>query len=130
VLQRRTPVVETYIQEWPETTADDAHPLKDHYFLGKVRIDSALEYTPLIERTDAALKSALPWLPFLRGAKNPPMTFVPRGFAQMAFPDLHDFNRQTYGFAFVRREFLGEVRCLVFDVAPLRSESGRFLGRM
>jgi len=129
-LQIRTPVVETYIQESPETTGDDAHPLKDHYFLGKVRIDSALEYTPLIERTDAALKSALPWLPFLRGAKNQSMTFVPRGFAQMAFPDLHDFNRQTYGFAFVRREFLGEVRCLVFDVTPLRSESGRFLGRM
>ena len=56
---------------------------------------------------------------------------MPRGFAQMAFPDLHDFNRQTYSFEFVRREFLGEVRCLVFDVAPLRrKDAGRFLGRI
>ena len=53
---------------------------------------------------------------------------MPRGFAQMAFPDLHDFNRQTYSFEFVRREFLGEVRCLVFDVAPLRKRLRPFRG--
>ena len=28
-----------------------------------------------------------------------------RGFAQMAFPDLTDFNLRTYRFEFVRREF-------------------------
>ncbi len=130
MLQTNTPIVETYIQEMPESAGEDAHPVKDHYFLGKVQIGSSLEYTPLIERTDAALKSNLSWLPFWRGAKNQPMTFMPRGFAQMAFPDLHDFNRQTYGFQFVRREFLGEVRCLVFDVAPLKNEPGRFVGRI
>ena len=130
MLQTNTPIIETYIQETPETGDDDAHPVKDHYFLGKVQIGSSLEYSPLVERTDAALKSNLSWLPFWREAKNPPMTFMPRGFAQMAFPDLHDFNRQTYGFEFVRREFLGEVRCLVFDVAPLKNEPGRFVGRI
>ena len=130
MLQSHTPVVETYIQEMPETAGDDAHPVKDHYFLGQIKIGSSMEYTPLIERTDAALKSSLSWLPFRPGAKNQPMTFMPRGFAQMAFPDLHDFNRQTYRFEFVRREFLGEVRCLVFDVAALRNESGRFVGRI
>ena len=129
-LQLRTPMVETYIQEMPETTAADAHPVKDHYFLGQIKIGSFMEYMPLIERTDAALKTSLPWLPFRTGAKNQPMAFMPRGFAQMAFPDLHDFNRQTYSFEFVRREFLGDVRCLVFDVAPLRNEAGRFVGRI
>src|SRR4029077_12087131 len=84
----------------------------------------------LIERTDAALKSNL-WVSLWPGAKNQLMTFQPRGFAQMAFPDLHDFNRQTYAFEFVRREFLGEIRCLVFDIAPLRKkEPGRFVGRI
>lgn len=58
------------------------------------------------------------------------MVFMPRGFAQMAFPDLQDFNRPTYSFEFVRREFLGEVRCLVFDVAPRKKEPGRFVGRI
>jgi len=129
-LQSHTPVVETYIQETPETAGDDAHPVKDHYFLGQIKIGASMEYTPLIERTDAVLKSNLSWLPFRPGAKNQPMAFMPRGFAQMAFPDLHDFNRQTYSFEFVRREFLGEVRCLVFDVAPLQNESGRFVGRI
>ncbi|MGH9648055.1 MAG: M48 family metalloprotease, partial [Bryobacteraceae bacterium] len=130
LLQARTPLVETYIQEMPETGDDDGHPIKDHYFLGQMKIGSTVEYTPLIERTDAALKSNLSWLPFRPGAKIQPMTFMPRGFAQMAFPDLRDFNRQTYKFDFVRREFLGEVRCLVFDVAPIRNESGRFVGRI
>jgi hypothetical protein len=131
LLQLHTPLVETYIQEMPDTTAAaDARPVKDHYFLGQIKIGSSMEYTPLIERTDAPLKTSLSWLPFRAGAKNQPMAFMPRGFAQMAFPDLHDFNRQTYNFEFVRREFLGEVRCLVFDVAPLRNESGRFVGRI
>jgi Peptidase family M48 len=131
MLQMRTPIVETYVQETPETAGDDAHPVKDHYFLGKVQVASSLEYTPLVERTDAALKSNLSWLPFWPGAKNQPMTFQPRGFAQMAFPDLHDFDRETYSFEFVRREFLGEVRCLVFDVAPVRRQDpGRFVGRI
>ena len=128
-LQSHTPVVETYIQELPETAGEDTHPVKDHYFLGQIKIGTSIEYTPLIERTDAALKSNL-WLPFRPGMKNQPMRFMPRGFAQMAFPDLRDFNRQTYNFEFVRREFLGEVRCLVFDVAPLKNESGRFVGRI
>ena len=130
-LQMHTPVVETYIQETPETAGDDAHPAKDHYFLGQIKPGPSMEYTPLIERTDATLKSRLSWLPFWLGAKNQPMMFQPRGFAQMAFPDLRDFNRETYRFEFVRREFLGEVRCLVFDVAPLRkNEASRFVGRI
>lgn len=129
-LQMRTPLVETYIQETPETTGGDAHPAKDHYFLGKIKIGSSIEYTPLIERTDVPPKNSF-WTAFRPEAKNRPIMFEPRGFAQMAFPDLHDFNRQTYSFEFVRREFLGEVRCLVFDVSPVRkNDPGRFVGRL
>src|SRR6185312_11095425 len=78
MLQMHPPLAETYIQETPETAGDDAHPVKDHYFLGRIKIGSALEYIPLIERTDAALKSNLLWLPFRSAAKNQPMTFMPR----------------------------------------------------
>ena len=43
----------------------------------------------------------------------------------------HDFDKQHYDFHYVRREFLGEVRCLVFDVTPKKgSGNGRFLGRI
>ena len=41
------------------------------------------------------------------------------------------FDRQHYQFDYVRREFLGEVRCVVFDITPLpKSGKGRFKGRV
>ena len=50
--------------------------------------------------------------------------FVPRGFAQTVIMDGEDFNRDHYMFQYVRREFLGEVRCYVFDVLPLKWAPG------
>src|ERR1700733_6270603 len=107
----RTPVIETYIQEAPESAPADDRPTKDHYFLGRFRLGDALAYETLIERSDAPPPKSGGWH---SSQKNRPMTFLPRGFAQMAVVDLQDFNRQTYSFEYVRREFLGEVRCLVF----------------
>jgi hypothetical protein len=44
---------------------------------------------------------------------------------------MNGFDRAHYKIAYVRREFLGEVRCLVFDVDPLpKSGKGRFVGRI
>jgi len=58
------------------------------------------------------------------------MRFLPLGFAQMVVLDA-DFQKKYYDFTFVRREFLGEVRCLVIDVQPKRdAPPGRFLGRI
>ena len=58
------------------------------------------------------------------------MKFLPLGFAQMVVLD-QDFQRKYYDFTFVRREFLGEVRCIVMDVAPKKDAGkGRFLGRI
>jgi len=49
----------------------------------------------------------------------------------MIFIDTTGFDKQHYKFDYVKREFLGEVRCLVFDVTPLpKSGKGRFLGRI
>ncbi len=128
----RTPLAETYIQETPEGSDASARPTQDHYFLGRVRWNGAVDYQPLVARTDAAPAKSGSWLPFRSGsAKNHALTFLPRGFAQMGVLDLHDFNRRTYRFEYVRREFLGEVRCLVFDVAPVnRLAPGKFVGRM
>jgi hypothetical protein len=130
-LKQRAPLVETYIQEIPEATSGEDHPTKDHYFLGRFRAGDAITYEKLVEHTDAPPKSAskIP-LPHL-GSKPHPLEFLPRGFAQMAVLDLHDFNRQTYDFDYIRREFLGDVRCLVFDVSPkVRTQAGRFTGRV
>jgi hypothetical protein len=49
----------------------------------------------------------------------------------MIFIDTNGFDKQHYKFDYVRREFLGEVRCLVFDVTPqAKAGKGRFLGRI
>jgi len=48
------------------------------------------------------------------------MKFLPLGFAQMVILD-QDFQRKNYDFTFVRREFLGEVRCVVIDIAPRKT---------
>jgi Peptidase family M48 len=59
------------------------------------------------------------------------MEYLPQGFLQMIYVDTNGFDKQHYRFDYVRREFLGEVRTLVFDVTPLpKSGKGRFLGRI
>ena len=130
-LKEKAPLVETYIQEVPGGDSADVHPTKDHYFLGRFRTGDTIAYEKLVEHTDAPPKSGSK-IPFPRlGSKTRPLEFLPRGFAQMAVVDLVDFNRQTYTFDYVRREFLGDVRCLVFDVSPkLRTQAGRFTGRI
>ncbi len=127
-MKGRAPLIETYIQETSSAAGSDDRPDKDHYFLGRFRLGENVSYEKLLERPAPAPKAgAKLW----HAAKTQPMTFLPRGFAQMTVIDLHDFNRATYSFDYIRREFLGEVRCLVFDVAPLhRGEAGRFTGRV
>jgi hypothetical protein len=50
---------------------------------------------------------------------------------QMIYLDTSSFDRQHYQFDYIRREFLGEIRCIVFDVRPLRkNDKGRFVGRI
>jgi hypothetical protein len=58
-------------------------------------------------------------------------SYVPDGFLQMVYLDTTSFDRQHYQFDYVRSEFLGDVRCVVFDVTPLpKSGKGRFKGRI
>jgi hypothetical protein len=129
-MKKHAPLVETYIQETPQTESGDAPPNKDHYFLGRVHLGESLTYDSLVEHTDPAPKGSRLG-PFHFGSKTQPVTFLPLGFAQMAFLDLTDFNRAIYNIEYARREFLGDVRCLVFDVSPRNPiDPGRFTGRV
>jgi hypothetical protein len=111
-LQQFTPLVETYIQELRPDQQMGFAPIGDHYFLGRVSFKGYL-------RDDS----------FVGNARQG--HFIPRGFAQMAVIDPSGFDRQHYDFKFMSREFLGEVRCLVFDVTPKsKTGKGRFLGRI
>jgi hypothetical protein len=57
--------------------------------------------------------------------------YMPDGFLEMMFIDPSGFDQQHYEFVYVRRAFLGTVRCDVFDVHPKAGlGDGRFTGRI
>ncbi len=125
-LHSYSPLVETYIQNLrPDATLGQV-PAGDKYFLGRAELAKGVELEPLTG--DEAKRKVLSGL---GGVFSMQMEFLPRGFLQMIYIDTDGFDRQHYSFDYVRREFLGEVRCLVFDVTPLnKSGKGRFLGRI
>ena len=128
LLRQYSPLVETYIQNIRPDKRLGAVPDGDKYFLGRAELAKGVELEPLdrVER-DAGLKHKVfgGWASFFS------TEFVPRGFLQMIYLDMNGFDRAHYNIEYVRREFLGEVRCLVFDVNPLpKSGKGRFVGRI
>src|SRR5580693_3291719 len=118
------PMVETYIQDLKTDSSDNPQPVKDHYFLGRLDMTDGPEDTSFTGQPGFGQRM----LGKLTGLYS--MRFLPLGFAQMVVLDT-DFQKRYYNFNFVRREFLGEVRCLVIDVEP-RPDSGmgRFMGRI
>jgi hypothetical protein len=125
LLRQYSPLVETYIQYLRSDKQVGDVADGDKYFIGRAELASGVELETL-ERS-AGLRHKL-----LGGFREIfSSEFVPRGFLQMIYLDMYGFDRGHYEFTFVRREFLGEVRCLVFDVDPLpRSGKGRFVGRI
>ncbi|MFZ3264490.1 MAG: M48 family metalloprotease [Terriglobales bacterium] len=122
------PLVETYLQNLKEDKELNAPvPVSDVYFLGRLDMSSgAADDRTFVSPTTAGLGKRM--LSKLSNVYS--MKFLPLGFAQMVILD-EDFQRKYYDFTFVRREFLGEVRCLVIDVAPKKDAgNGRFLGRV
>ena len=124
-------MVETYIQELRPDKELGLVPEGDHYFLGRatfkgfVRDQNFLGEQPAGGGFAARMLHASHRLPTRRS------DFIPLGFAQMAIIDATGFDRQHYDFRYLRREFLGEVRCLLFDVSPKpKSGIGRFVGRI
>ncbi len=118
------PLAETYIQNLkPDKELGDV-PVNDQYFLGRLDLTDGTEDRSFLGQPGFG-RRVLSKLTSLYA-----MHFLPLGFAQMVILD-DDFQRKAYDFTFVRREFLGEVRCLVIDVQPKpRSGDGRFLGRI
>jgi hypothetical protein len=126
MLETRTPVVETYLQNLTLDPALGPVPKDDRYFLGRMDLSASIDRKDYI-KDDASMEKHL-----LGGfQKLFKVQYQPLGFSWMIFADRNDFDRKTYDFRYVRREFLGDVRCLVFDVTPKKgSGNGRFLGRV
>jgi hypothetical protein len=118
------PMVETYLQDLKTDKEGNPSPVKDQYFLGRLDMSDGPEDTSFVGQPGFGHRM----MNHLTGLYA--LHFLPLGFAQMVLLD-NDFQKRYYKFTFVRREFLGEVRCLVIDVEP-RADSGmaRFLGRI
>src|SRR5467141_3991706 len=122
-----SPLVETYIQNLKPDKDLGQVPAGDKYFLGRANFAKGVSLVPLTETSNKGKRAFASIGNFFSFA----MQFLPDGFLQMVFIDTNGFDRQHYKFDYVRREFLGEVRCLVFDVTPLeKAGKGRFLGRI
>jgi len=118
------PLVETYVQDLKNDAAGNTQPVKDQYFLGRLDMSDGPEDTSFVGQPGFGHRM----LSKLTGVYS--LHYLPMGFAQMVVLD-SDFQKRYYKFTFVRREFLGEVRCLVIDVQPREGEkSVRFLGRI
>jgi hypothetical protein len=126
MLSTRTPVVETYLQNLTADPQLGPVPSEDHYFLGRMDMGETVDRKDYLKEKD-------PMQAKLMGGfhKLFKVQYQPMGFSWMVYADRTDFDRDHYEFHYIRREFLGDVRCLVFDVTPKKnSGKGRFLGRL
>ena len=126
-LATRTPVVETYLQNLTADPQLGPVPSADHYFLGRLDMGETIDRKDYLKEEDKGMQSRL-----LGGfQKLYKVQYQPMGFSWMVYADRSDFDREHYDFRYARREFLGDVRCLVFDVTPKKGAGkGRFLGRI
>jgi len=118
------PMIETYLQDLKDDKDGGTSPVKDQYFLGRLDMSDGPEDVSFVGQPGFGHRMVAK----LTGVYS--LHFLPMGFAQMVVLD-SDFQKKYYNFTFVRREFLGEVRCLVIDVQPKEGDRvSRFMGRI
>jgi len=119
------PLIETYTQNMGTHPDLGAVPKSDKYFLGKLDLTRGV-------RQKSLMPDSKGWMSSLRQRIRQvySVDYVPEGFAATILLG-PNFERSRYDFTYVRREFLGEVRCLVFDVQPKKgTRAVSFLGRI
>ena len=123
------PMVETYIQRLKPDIDLWTVPDKDRYFLGRLVLDEK-------RLTNAAFKDhnkarfMMRVLDRLDGFYR--INYHHLGFLQMIFLN-EQFDNDHYNLKYMRQQFLGEVRTLVFDVTPKQqtaADQTRFKGRI
>jgi hypothetical protein len=133
-LAPRTPIVETYLQDLQQDPQLGPIPQNDHYFLGRMDLSDTIDRSDFLDEKGKGKKDEGGGMEKrLLGdiTRKFKFQYQPLGFSWMIFADRTDFDRQHYDFHYARREFLGDIRCLVFDVTPKKDAGrGRFLGRI
>jgi Peptidase family M48 len=132
-LAPRTPIVETYLQDLTQDTQLGPVPQNDHYFLGRMDLSDSIDRDDYLQDKGKNKDKEERMKQRLLGGltKKFKLQYQPLGFSWMLFVDRNDFDRQHYNFHYAHREFLGDVRCLIFDLTPKKDAGkGRFIGRI
>jgi Peptidase family M48 len=117
------PLVETYLQTLEKDDAVAFRPTGDKYFLSKLDLNAPDKEETMMKKDGLAGK-LLGKVTQIYSVK-----YLSSGFAQMILVG-SNFDRKNYDFEYVRREFLGDVRTVVFDVQPKKGAKGTFKGRI
>ena len=117
------PIIEVYVQSVVPDESQAVTPSKDAYFLGRFNWHNGPRLQTLSGGKDA------PRVASTTGKKNVD-AYPPDAFAAMAVPDWDVLDAKHYTFVLVRREFLGDTRCFVVDVKPIRNPNDGFSGRL
>jgi hypothetical protein len=120
-LKTSHPLIEVYLQTVAPDEARGWVPTDDSYALGQLQFDDG----PLVRPFRTRQEESGVRLPIRSNPSN-----VGNAFAAVVAPDWRGLDRKRYEFTYVRREFLGESRCFVFDVKPLRDGRQGFVGRI
>lgn len=124
-LHDKEPVIETYIQQVKKDSDLGFVPTKDYYFLGKLNMAEGV-----VDDSFLPKRSVLKTIPHVFTSLFTTQ-YYPGGFADEMFLDVNNFDRAHYDFQYLRKEFLGEVRCFVVDVKPKQGAGKRrFEGRI
>jgi len=117
-----SPMVETYLQRMQPDNTLGFVPSEDHYFLGRVQFQQTKEEFYLDKRL----------VERMAGSFSKFYSMSPVGFSSMIFVDRSGFDRKNYQLRYMQSEFLGEVRCLIYEVSPRKEKekdkANRFRG--
>ena len=119
-LRTLSPLMEVYTQNVAPDEARGWVPTDDDYFLGQLQVEDGPALRAFGQKEQRGV--------MLRILSNTPS--MGNAFATMVAPDWQVLDRKRYEFTYVRREFLGESRCFVFDVRPLKDGKVGFVGRI
>lgn len=124
-LRDKEPMIETYIQQVRKDSDLGFIPKHDFYFLGKLNMKEGV-----LDDSFLPKRSTLMSIPHVFTSLFTTQYYA-GGFADEMFLDITNFDRAHYNFQFRRREFLGDVRCIVADVIPKENAGKRrFEGRI
>jgi hypothetical protein len=128
-LRKYSPRVETYIQDLRPDPELGTVPVNDHYFLGRMDFQRGVAFRSFLPQPGLAHRTVKGITGQITQLYS--MPYQVGEFTYMIVIDGSRFDRQHYQLDFVSREFLGNVRCVVFDVQPRPGTGvGLFEGRI